>query len=90
MKIYNIETVFTFGRYKGKSIAEVLKTDHDYITWCIMNVDNFILTEQIFQDFKDKGYQFHVYHAFGFEPIEIDELKKIQENKLQYKSQNQN
>ena len=30
---------FNFGKYKGKSIGEVLQYDPGYITWCNSNVD---------------------------------------------------
>ena len=30
---------FNFGKYKGKSIGEVLQYDPGYITWCNNNVD---------------------------------------------------
>jgi hypothetical protein len=30
----NPEHVFTVGKYKGKTIEEVLEIDSDYISWC--------------------------------------------------------
>ena len=40
MSTYNtLSDKFHFGKYKGKSIGEVLQYDPEYITWCNNNVD---------------------------------------------------
>lgn len=39
--------VFTFGKYKGKSIKEVLKTNPQYVVWVIENVKNTFIHESI-------------------------------------------
>ncbi len=44
MKAYDFQTVFKFGKYKGKSLEEVIILNVHYITWCIKNVDNFYVS----------------------------------------------
>lgn len=40
MSVFNsLSDNFHFGKYKGKSIGEVLQYDPGYITWCNNNVD---------------------------------------------------
>lgn len=35
----NIETwVFTFGKYKGEKLIDVLDTDARYVKWCLDNI----------------------------------------------------
>lgn len=32
------DTIFTFGKYKGKLVDDVLMTDEKYLRWCINNL----------------------------------------------------
>ena len=34
-KLYDLNDVLTFGKYKGSKIKKVLEFDPDYIDWCI-------------------------------------------------------
>jgi hypothetical protein len=45
MKFYNIETVFDFGKYAGKSVREVLDIQPSYIDWCIINLNYFYISQ---------------------------------------------
>jgi hypothetical protein len=48
MKFYNIDTVFNFGKYAGKTVREVLDIQPSYIDWCVINLEHFyILPEDI-------------------------------------------
>lgn len=44
------ETVLTFGKYKGESIADILATDPQYLVWLHDNSDffelNYLLLEE--------------------------------------------
>ena len=35
---------FTFGKYKGKNIMDIIKNDPKYVHWCVRNVEWFELT----------------------------------------------
>ena len=37
---------FTFGKYKGKCIGEIMMTDFQYIKWCIDNIPLFEMNEE--------------------------------------------
>ena len=37
---------FTFGKWKGKCIGEVMMIDFQYITWCIDNIPSFEMNEE--------------------------------------------
>lgn len=38
--------IFAFGKYKYKTYSEVIKSDPEYIKWCIMNIQGFGLTPE--------------------------------------------
>jgi tetratricopeptide (TPR) repeat protein len=37
-----------FGKYKGKTIMEILDTEPDYISWCIISIDKFSVCDRAF------------------------------------------
>ena len=37
---------FTFGKWKGKCIGEIMMTDFQYIKWCIDNIPSFEMNEE--------------------------------------------
>ena len=37
---------FTFGKWKGKCIGEIMMIDFQYITWCIDNIPLFEMNEE--------------------------------------------
>lgn len=37
---YDFDTEFTFGKYAGKEVHEVLDIDPQYLEWCINNLEN--------------------------------------------------
>ena len=37
---------FTFGKWKGKCIGEIMMTDFQYIRWCIDNIPLFEMNEE--------------------------------------------
>jgi hypothetical protein len=45
----NNEYVFTFGKYKGKNLSEVLNISPSYILWCSIQISHF-------QDMIEKQY----------------------------------
>jgi hypothetical protein len=48
MKYYYSDTIFTFGKYKGKTLDEVMQLDPDYVDWCLANLDHFALGDDEF------------------------------------------
>ena len=37
---------FTFGKWKGKCVGEIMMTDFQYIKWCIDNIPSFEMNEE--------------------------------------------
>lgn len=60
---------FNFGKYKGKSIGEVLQYDPGYITWCNSNVDpeRCYFTEDLLHQISD---------SFPYFPLDGDFLEQ--------------
>ena len=48
MKTYVLETIFSFGKHKGKTLAQIVDLDPSYIEWCIINLEHFYIYEEIF------------------------------------------
>ncbi|MGI6310587.1 MAG: hypothetical protein ACOXZU_03515 [Bacteroidales bacterium] len=46
MKSYYLNTKFKFGKFKGKTLREILRIQPSYIDWCIVNLDHFYLSNQ--------------------------------------------
>lgn len=34
---------FTFGKYKGQSLYSIIRNDPDYLLWCIINIEIFVI-----------------------------------------------
>lgn len=52
--MYGLNEVFTFGKYRGKSISEVLEANPKYLEWAIENVSNFTLDEKALDLLRQK------------------------------------
>lgn len=53
MKFYTFDTEFTFGKYKGKTIKEVLELQPNYLDWCAINLDHFYVSDEIITEIKE-------------------------------------
>jgi hypothetical protein len=58
MKFYNLDTEITFGRFKGKTIEEVLLLEPSYFNFCILNLDHFFLSGEVIAQMKEKNKNF--------------------------------
>lgn len=52
MKFYNLDTEFTFGKFEGMTVSEVLKIQHSYINWCAINLDHFFIPDEVIKEIK--------------------------------------
>lgn len=55
MKFYDLDDVFTFGKYEGQTIAEVFEKDPKYIKYCEENIDEFYVSSALKRDLKSLG-----------------------------------
>ena len=75
MKYYNLETVFSFGKYNGLSISQVLLIQPTYINWCLDNLDHFFITAEIQLKIKSISEDFIINeHKMSFELEDCDDF----------------
>jgi hypothetical protein len=43
MRTYTLSTILSFGKFKGKTLLEVLEIQPSYIDWCVINLEHFFL-----------------------------------------------
>lgn len=53
MKFYTLDTEFTFGKYEGKTVKEVLELQPNYLDWCAINLDHFYISDEIITEIKE-------------------------------------
>lgn len=46
-KPIGLNTILTFGKYKGNTIAELLEIDKDYVKWLVTNVTTHTFTATV-------------------------------------------
>lgn len=42
------------GRYKGKTLGLVMKTNPNYIQWCLQTMNDFILSEELIEKLEKR------------------------------------
>lgn len=47
VNIQGVKNLFNFGKYKGKTILQVIDENPAYIVWCIRNVKNFTIDDNL-------------------------------------------
>jgi hypothetical protein len=53
MKFYNLDTEFTFGKFEGETVKEILNIDHAYLEWCAIHLDHFYMTEKVIEEVRE-------------------------------------
>lgn len=61
--IYKLETVFNFGKYKGKKTKEIINEDINYIVWCLIQIDDFYLDDCAMNEFINNKHKILVNHS---------------------------
>ena len=46
--------IFTFGKYKGQKVDDIIQSNPLYIDWCCKNVKGFDLTPQQTKDYNER------------------------------------
>ena len=58
MKLYDLDTILTFGQYRGETVLEILKKKSSYITtYCLKESDDFYITDEVFEAAIIYGYK---------------------------------
>ena len=53
MTFYDLDTVFTFGKYKGETLRDVFERDPAYVDYCLVNVDEFLVEDFVLDDLRE-------------------------------------
>ncbi len=57
-RLLRSSSILYFGRYRGRSIGEVLDIEPSYLIWAIANVDKFILSPSTMTEFERRSKSF--------------------------------
>gem|GEM_PF-547732 len=52
MKFYDVDSIFTFGKYEGETLAEVFEKDPKYIKYCEENIDDFYIAPDVLKELR--------------------------------------
>ena len=52
MKNYENNTPLNFGMYKGLTLENISQFNYNYISWCIINLDHFYISEETIELLK--------------------------------------
>ena len=77
MKIYIINSAFTFGKHKGKTILQVAHEDISYINWCLINLNHFVMDEKTIEEIQNSLPEFTI-SAFA-EQVRLQKMKSLEE-----------
>lgn len=69
--------VFHIGKYKGKTLADVINEDSQYVLWMVANVKWFELSDTAKQEMNSAGHVSLLYDA------EVKREEKFTSNKVQ-------
>lgn len=53
MKFYELETKLDFGVFEGKSLKEAIEIETTYLDFCLINVDDFYVSNTTLQEIKN-------------------------------------
>lgn len=74
MKFYTLDTEFTFGKFNGRKVREVLELQPSYIEWCLLNLDHFYISEETIETIKQIKPNFNITEQANQKRIEKYQL----------------
>lgn len=77
MKLYDLDTLFTFGKHQGKTVREVVDQHPSYLNWCIIHLDHFYISDDSIPELTNLG-----------ESFSEEALMKLSEKKSLWEAQN--
>ena len=54
MKNYQSHYTINFGKHRGQTIAEIIDTNPTYIKWCLIHLDHFNVSDEIWQQLTSR------------------------------------
>jgi len=55
MQFYDVDSIFTFGKYEGETLAEVFEKDPKYIKYCQENIDEFYIAPDVLKELRSSS-----------------------------------
>lgn len=52
MKFYELNTLFTFGKFENSTLRDVVEIQPSYIDWCVINLKHFYIDEDVIDSLK--------------------------------------
>ena len=49
MKLYNLDSVLTFGQYKGETVLDILSKNSTYIPYLLKEMEDFYITDEVYE-----------------------------------------
>ena len=82
MQFYDIDSVFSFGKYEGMTIAEVYEKDPKYIKYCEENIDEFYVSPSVMRELKSMSRSINDSALLGanFDKMTDDEIDEFMNN----------
>jgi hypothetical protein len=60
---FDLNTVFKFGKYKGKTLKQVIDEDINYVVWCLSDINEFRLDNDAIVYFIDNKDKISINHS---------------------------
>ena len=79
MELFDFETVLNFGQHKGETVAEAMQNNPTYIEWCYANIDDFFITDAVWEVLDVHKNLEDALGSNGINPNEVS--KAIAQNK---------
>jgi len=76
MKFYDVDDIFTYGKYEGETLAEVFEKDPKYIKYCQENIDEFYVSPNVLNDLKTISRDNRLMNA-NLDEMSDDELQEF-------------
>jgi hypothetical protein len=81
MKFYDLETQFTFGKYNGLTLEQVIEKNPGYISWCLNNLDHFFMSKEIQYVIKTTSPEFDINEAkMQYKIPDIEDYEDFDDN----------
>lgn len=78
VNIHGIKNLLNFGKYKGKTILQVIDENPAYIVWCIKNVKNFTIDDNLSKELcKQYDEHFRKYNLAKSNGYTESDVKKL-------------
>ncbi len=79
MKFYDIDSLFTFGKYEGQSLADVYLKDPAYLKYCAENIDEFYISPSAERELKELSRDMNdeALMNVDFDKMSDDEIEKF-------------